>query len=112
MSNIMKVLFITTCVLASSFAYDKEKIVSARIETCRGCSLNRLPEVKKFVMEDAPFYDRVEVKFITGAPPEVILLDAADQELERIALSNLNREECNKVLGDNGFAKKGNKEEF
>lgn len=63
-------------------------------------------------MNDAPFYERVDVKFISGAPPEVVLLDADDQELERIDLSNLNREECNKVLGDNGFAKKGNKEEF
>ncbi|CAH2086958.1 unnamed protein product [Euphydryas editha] len=112
MSNVTKVFLIAACVISSSFAFDKEKIVSARIETCRGCSLNRLPEVKKFVMEDAPFYDRVEVKFITGAPPEVILLDSADQELERIALSNLNREECNKVLADNGFAKKTKNEEF
>ncbi|XP_047527479.1 selenoprotein M-like [Vanessa atalanta] len=112
MSHIIKILLLTICIATSSLAYENSDIVSARIETCRGCSLNRLPEVKNFVMEDAPFYERLEVQFITGAPPILIILGENDNELERIALSKLNRVECNDILLQKGFNKKNKKEEF
>lgn len=63
-------------------------------------------------MQDAPLYDRVAVNFITGAPPEFVLLGEADQELERLPLSHLNRQECNDLLEKKGFFKKSKKEEF
>lgn len=62
-------------------------------------------------MEDAPSYERVEVKFITGAPPELVLLAANDHELERLPLSQLDREQCNKLIQEKGFTKK-QKSEF
>ncbi|XP_013195977.2 selenoprotein M [Amyelois transitella] len=102
----MKLLISVTlfCVcLLSAFSYENSDIKSARIESCRGCSLNRLPEVKEFVLNDAPKYERVEVKFITGAPPELVLLGEADKELERIPLSELQRSECNELLQNRGF---------
>ncbi|CAG9585892.1 unnamed protein product [Danaus chrysippus] len=82
------------------------------MQTCRGCSLNRLPEVKRFVMDDAPHFERLEVKFITGAPPELILLGNGDKELERIPLSNLSRQECNDLVKSKGFIRRNDKEEF
>ncbi|KAI8435426.1 hypothetical protein MSG28_003733 [Choristoneura fumiferana] len=107
----MKVLVLFCAVTALASAYELSDIVSARIETCRGCSLNRLPKVKQFVMEDAPSYERMEVKFITGALPELVLLDANDHELERLPLSQLDREQCNKLIQEKGFTKK-QKSEF
>ncbi|XP_062526753.1 selenoprotein M [Bombyx mori] len=91
-------------VVALSSEYELSDIVSARIESCRGCSLNRLPEVKRFVMDDAPNYDRVEVKFISGAPPELVLLGEGDHELERLPLSHLNQEQCNELIQSKGFS--------
>lgn len=82
------------------------------MQSCRGCSLNRLPEVKKFILDDAPTYNRVEVKFITGMPPELIMIGESENELERIPLSNLDRAECNEQLKSRGFEKKSAKEEF
>ncbi|XP_059061228.1 selenoprotein M-like [Achroia grisella] len=110
----MKIIFIFSCVIfaAGALAYENSDILSARIESCRGCSLNRLPEVKKFVMDDAPSYERLEVKFITGAAPEVVLLGEGDVELERLALSHLSRQECNELLQSRGFIKKTKKSEF
>ncbi|KAJ2952424.1 hypothetical protein O0L34_g6728 [Tuta absoluta] len=103
----MKTTLLIFCVLfASVIAYSDSDIKSARIETCRGCSLNRLPQVKSFVMEDAPAYERLEVKFITGAPPELVLLGDKEQELERLPLSQLNRAECNDLVQSKGFSKK------
>ncbi|XP_026755813.2 selenoprotein M-like [Galleria mellonella] len=98
--------------VTGAIAYENSDIVSARIESCRGCSLNRLPEVKKFVLEDAPGYERLEVKFITGAPPELVLLGDSDAELERLPLSKLNQQECNELLQNRGFTKKAEKSEF
>uniref|UniRef100_S4P4I1 Selenoprotein M n=1 Tax=Pararge aegeria TaxID=116150 RepID=S4P4I1_9NEOP len=111
MSTILQLCFIAIFVITSATAYEKSDIISAKIETCRGCSLNRLPEVKSFVMEDAPLYDKLEVKFISGAIPELIFLGEGNKELERLALSELSRQECNDVLLDAGFIKKTKKNE-
>lgn len=63
-------------------------------------------------MDDAPTYDRVEVKFITGMPPELIMIGENEKELERISLSNMDQAECNEQLKSRGFEKKKAKEEF
>nr|NP_001299691.1 uncharacterized protein LOC106128355 precursor [Papilio xuthus]BAM18449.1 unknown secreted protein [Papilio xuthus] len=105
-------ILVVSVVITTTVAYEKSDIASARIESCRGCSLNRLPEVKSFVMEDAPKYERLEVKFITGADPELILLDSNDRELERILLSRLSRSECNDLVQSKGFSKKITNSEF
>ncbi|KAJ9596000.1 hypothetical protein L9F63_012821, partial [Diploptera punctata] len=55
------------------------EIASARIESCRGCRLNRLPEVKQFVFEDVPLFKNVEFKHIQGASPELVVLNAQDE---------------------------------
>ncbi|CAH0604473.1 unnamed protein product [Chrysodeixis includens] len=109
----MKLLLLTIFgLLAVSNAFENSDIVSGRIESCRGCSLNRLPEVKRFVMDDAPKYERLEVKFISGAPPELVLLGEGDLELERLPLSQLNREECNKLVESRGFTQKSKDKEL
>lgn len=74
--------------------------------------MNRLPEVKRFVMDDAPKYERLEVKFISGAPPELVLLGEGDRELERLPLSQLSREECNKLVESRGFTQKSKDKEL
>lgn len=63
-------------------------------------------------MQDAPNYDRVEVKFIHGAPPELVVLGEGDKELERTPLSQLDREQCNELLQSKGFAKKASKSDL
>ncbi|KAF9795673.1 hypothetical protein SFRURICE_003866 [Spodoptera frugiperda] len=109
----MKFTLLVICaILATSFAYENSDIVSARIETCRGCSLNRLPEVKRFVMDDAPNYERVEVNFFNGAPPELVLLGENDRELERLPLSQLTRQQCNELIQERGFTKKNKDKEL
>lgn len=50
-----------------------------------------------------PKYENVEWKKISGAPPEVIFLNEADEEVERHLLGRLTREECNKLLQSKGF---------
>ncbi|XP_013139411.1 PREDICTED: selenoprotein M-like [Papilio polytes] len=113
MAQHLNILLLVAClVLTITAAYEKSDIASARIESCRGCSLNRLPEVKGFIMEDAPKYERLDVKFITGADPELILLDKSDRELERILLSRMTRSECNELVQSKGFYKKNTNSEF
>ncbi|KAK0086646.1 hypothetical protein PV325_002822 [Microctonus aethiopoides] len=75
----------------------------AVVESCSGCSLNRLPDVKQFIFNDVPHYDRVEFKHIQGAVPELVLYDSDKEEVERLALSRLTRDECNELLANKGF---------
>ncbi|KYM93552.1 PREDICTED: selenoprotein M-like [Cyphomyrmex costatus] len=88
--------------------------MSARVESCSGCSLNRLPDVKQFIFEDLPQYDNVEFKHIPGAIPELVLFNSHEEEVERLVLSKLTREECNELLVSKGFTKKfkDNKDEM
>ncbi|KAH0955968.1 hypothetical protein HN011_008756 [Eciton burchellii] len=87
---------------------------SARVESCKGCSLNRLPDVKRFIFEDLPQYNNVEFKHIQGAIPELVLFNDHEEEIERLVLSSLTREECNDLLVSKGFTKKSkdNKDEM
>lgn len=96
---------LTAVCVAISIASASEEITSARIESCKGCSLNRLPQVKSFIMEDVPEYEGVEVKFISGAPPELVLL-SEEKEIERLPLSQLNRKQCNELLQQKGFLRR------
>ncbi|CAH1403287.1 unnamed protein product [Nezara viridula] len=78
----------------------------AEIQSCRGCSLNRLKEVKAFIYEDLPNYDNIDFKAIHGAPPELVLYSEDMKEKERISLKDLSREQCNDLLKQKGFTKK------
>ncbi|XP_063972357.1 selenoprotein M-like [Diachasmimorpha longicaudata] len=100
MKGICVVVLLGICagVSASGSAY-----VHAIVESCSGCSLNRLPDVKEFINEDLPLYDRTEFKHIQGAPPELVLYDKHNEEVERLQLSRLTREECNELLQRKGF---------
>ncbi|XP_034941774.1 selenoprotein M-like [Chelonus insularis] len=95
------IVFAFSVVLAENTGtyYDR-----AVIESCSGCSLNRLPDVKKFIFEDVPDYERVEYKNIAGAIPELVLYKN-NEEIERLPLSKLTREECNELLVSKGFTR-------
>ncbi|XP_076160896.1 selenoprotein M-like [Ptiloglossa arizonensis] len=85
---------------------------SARVESCKGCRLNRIPDVRDFVFEDIPNYNNVEFKHIQGADPDLVLFDENDKEIERLPLTKLTREECNNLLMSKGFTKKIAKDEI
>ncbi|XP_020290941.1 selenoprotein M-like [Pseudomyrmex gracilis] len=85
---------------------------SARVESCGGCSLNRLSDVKQFIFEDVPQYNNVEFKHIQGAVPELVLFNEHEEEVERLLLAKLTRKECNELLVSKGFTKKLNKDEI
>ena len=63
-------------------------------------------------MDDAPLYNDLTVSFISGAPPELVLLGENDNELERLALSQLTRKECNELVQERGFTKKNKDKEL
>ncbi|XP_014238930.1 selenoprotein M-like [Trichogramma pretiosum] len=77
----------------------------AVVESCRGCQLNRLPDIKSFIFEDLPKYEGVEFKHIQGVPPELVLYNNEEKEMERFQLAQLSRKECNDLLISKGFKK-------
>ncbi|KAF3850792.1 hypothetical protein F7725_012564 [Dissostichus mawsoni] len=68
--------------------------------------MNRLREVKAFVVQDIPLYHNLVMKHIPGADPELVLLNHYFEELDRIALSDMSRSEINQLLEELGFYKK------
>ncbi|KAF6204167.1 hypothetical protein GE061_002507 [Apolygus lucorum] len=64
-----------------------EDVAFAEVQSCKGCQLRGLPEVKDFIFQDVPLYgENVVFKAVQGAPPELILYDGEKNELKRIAL--------------------------
>uniref|UniRef100_A0A8C0W2T1 Selenoprotein M n=1 Tax=Castor canadensis TaxID=51338 RepID=A0A8C0W2T1_CASCN len=80
-------------------------LARARVETCGG-QLNRLKEVKAFVTQDIPLYHNLVMKHLPGADPELVLLDRRYEELERIPLSAMTRDEINALVQELGFYRK------
>lgn len=102
------------CLLQAIAVYSSDgdnKIASARIESCGGWQLNRLPEVKRFIYRDLPLFHNVEFKQISGAVPELIFLNKAGKEIERIPLSEKNQLECRQLLIIKGFYMKKSEDE-
>ncbi|XP_075625573.1 selenoprotein M isoform X2 [Balearica regulorum gibbericeps] len=76
----------------------------------RGAELRGLArgkvEVKAFVTQDIPLYHNLEMKHLPGADPELVLLSHRYEELERIPLSDMTREEINQLVQELGFYRK------
>ncbi|NXH14157.1 SELM protein, partial [Bucco capensis] len=64
------------------------------------------PQVKAFVTQDIPLYHNLEMKHLPGADPELVLLSHRYEELERIPLSDMTREDINQLLLELGFYRK------
>uniref|UniRef100_A0A4X1V9R1 Selenoprotein M n=1 Tax=Sus scrofa TaxID=9823 RepID=A0A4X1V9R1_PIG len=63
-------------------------------------------EVKAFVTQDIPLYHNLVMKHLPGADPELVLLGHRFEELERIPLSDMTREEINALVQELGFYRK------
>ncbi|NWS62504.1 SELM protein, partial [Chunga burmeisteri] len=64
------------------------------------------PQVKAFVTQDIPLYHNLEMKHMPGADPELVLLSHRYEEVERIPLSDMTREEINQLVQELGFYRK------
>lgn len=53
----------------------------------------------------------VKFQHIGGAPPDLLILNKYDQELERIDLKKMSQEEINELMLKKGFYKKSSREE-
>lgn len=62
--------------------------------------------MKAFVTQDIPFYHNLVMKHLPGADPELVLLGHRSEELERIPLSEMTREEINALVQELGFYRK------
>lgn len=101
-----RIFLISLCLFISFqsvFCGEEEESFKAEIQSCSGCSLNSLPEVKLFIFQDVPRYENVVFKHIQGAPPEFVLFNSKYEEIERIPLRGLTRRECNDLLEEKGF---------
>ncbi|XP_029049546.1 selenoprotein M-like isoform X1 [Osmia bicornis bicornis] len=111
-STVAVIFFLAAAFVTSTVDSVSNYYAFARVESCSGCRLNRLPDVKQFIFEDVPNYNNVEFKHIQGAVPELLLFNENDEEVERLPLSSLTREECNNLLVSKGFTKKATKDEI
>lgn len=71
------------------------------IQTFLGWQLNRIPEVKKFLMFDADKFP-IEVKS-SSTIPYFILVDSKGMEIERHSLVRRNRHEIEDLITSKGF---------
>eukprot|EP00298_Acanthocystis_sp_HF-20_P027634 c5822_g1_i1.p1 GENE.c5822_g1_i1~~c5822_g1_i1.p1 ORF type:complete len:135 (+),score=39.33 c5822_g1_i1:42-407(+) len=87
-------------------------VVRGKIESCPGCKLNRLHELRKFIKESgqADSYENLEIEFIRGHNPDLVLFNEQGEALERIDLTPFNNEQLHSLLQSKGFVKKPTQE--
>jgi len=74
--------------------------------------LNKLPEVKQFIFEDFENkYERTTFKRMPGKSPEMIFLNANGEELERVDIAKMTRQELNNFIQAKGISLKSNHDE-
>ncbi|OAD62762.1 Selenoprotein M [Eufriesea mexicana] len=112
MAPTVAVIFFLVFAFTTSHIDSTSNYAFARVESCRGCRLSRLPDVKQFIFEDLPNYNNIEFVHIQNAVPELLLFNENKEEVERLPLSSLTREECNNLLISKGFTKKTEKDEI
>jgi len=67
--------------------------------------------VKKFIFEDLEsLYESAEYKKAPGKSPEAIFLNAGGEEVERVAMSGMKRDELNALMVAKGIPLKAEKE--
>ena len=107
-------LILNYCIAIDYLQADGEdpEIYSCKVESCAGWRLNKLPEVKKFIYEDLENkYERTTFKKIPGKSPEMIFYNLNGEELERIDISKMKRDELNALITSKGIPAKGKHDE-
>lgn len=67
-----------------------------------------MPEVRRFFYDSVlkrEYGDQLDVKFVPGAPPELILYDAEDNEISRTAIGRMKFDELHELVRAHGFSK-------
>jgi len=100
-----------TFILLAALAIVFINCETARLETCSGWRLNRLPKVKAFINDHAEFYENFEIKYIGGANPELVFDKEDGSDAERIAVDQMETQEICDVLEKRGYVKKTKEEE-
>jgi hypothetical protein len=83
-------------------------IARAEIQTCSGCKLYALPEVKKFVIDErlgALSFERVTRKILRGQNPDIVMFSDDGTEIARIDMTPYSFADLVKILENHGFQK-------
>lgn len=67
--------------------------------------------MKRFINEHLPSYPDVEIKYIGGADPEMVLLSEDSTEVKRVPVSKLSEEEIMELLSSHGIVKRAEENE-
>ncbi|NXK19232.1 SELM protein, partial [Arenaria interpres] len=62
--------------------------------------------VQHYLLLNTPLSHNLEMKHLPGADPELVLLSHRYEELQRIPLSDMTREEINQLVQELGFYRK------
>lgn len=67
-----------------------------------------MPEVRRFFYDSVlkrEYGDQLDVKFVPGANPELILYDSEDQVVSRTAINRMTFDELHELVQSYGFTK-------
>lgn len=68
--------------------------------------MNSLPKVKRFINVHLPDYPDVDIKYVGGADPEMVFLDAEYAEVERVPVAKLSEDAIIELLTSRGIVKR------
>jgi len=73
-----------------------------------------MPEVRRFFYDSVlkrEYGDQLDVKFVPGANPELVLYDENDAEIERVAVGRMSFDDLHELAASYGFTKVAPEEE-
>ena len=101
----MNLIFINLFVFVAA----ADSVSRAEIETCSGCKLNRLPDVKRFVTDEesgALSFASVTRKLIPAHNPDIVFYSVENMVVERIDMTKFTFDDLVSLLISRGFVRK------
>eukprot|EP00759_Apiculatamorpha_spiralis_P007656 PhF_6_TR14895/c0_g1_i2/m.23229 len=96
------VLILLFTVFAFSIV-DSTHVVGARIESCTGCRLDRLPKLKTFLKTKIHNYPAVDLVWIGAKDPEIIFLDKFKRKVSHHDLAHYDEAGLERLLEEHGI---------
>ena len=97
------VLLLAVHTPADVSAADGNAPVGAKIVTCDGCLLNRLPRLRDFINDEVKRYPAVEVEFVPGHNPELKFLSLSRRVLSTHAMTSMTNRAIEELLQSKGL---------
>jgi hypothetical protein len=106
MANVIRAVMVAALIIAvavNADGDDASAIVGARVVTCAGCRLNRLPQLRAFLNNEARQYPALEIDYVQGADPVMQFLNKYKRVVTTVDIASMDGRQVQELMQRNNI---------